>query len=96
MGGYASEDEKRPEMRKEFVKLKYIKARQVQSLLESYVSEYGRIRIQNELNIVTIQDIPEIVDKMLSFLKKIDVKPVDILFTVDLILGSTALEEGKK
>lgn len=93
---YASEDEKKPEMRKEFVKLKYIQARQAHSLLLSYVTKYGRISIQNELNIVTIQDIPEIVDKMLSFLQKIDVKPVDILFTVDLILGSAALEEGKK
>ena len=76
-----------PELKTEFVKLKYIKARQVQSLLTGYQSGLGRIRIQDELNIITVQDIPEIVEKMLALLKKIDVKPVDILFTVDLILG---------
>ena len=78
---------KKPELKTEFVKLKYIKARQVQSLLTGYQSMYGRIRIQDELNIITIQDTPEIVGMVLALLKKIDVKPVDILFTVDLILG---------
>lgn len=87
----------RPELRKELVKLKYVRARQVYELLMGYQSEYGRIRINDELNIVTIQDTPEIVDKMLSVVNEIDVKPVDILFTVDLIVGSfeEELEEVK-
>ena len=89
----SSEQGKKPEMKKEFVKLKYIKARQVHRLLLGYQSEHGRIRIEDELNIVTIQDVPEIIEKMISLIKKIDVKPVDILFTVDLILGSMSLEE---
>jgi len=85
---YASAGQaKKPELKTEFVKLKYIKARQVLSLLTGYQSEYGRIRTQDELNIITIQDTPEIVEMVLALLKKIDVKPVDILFTVDLILG---------
>ena len=85
----ASEDQlKNPELRKELVKLKYIKARQVHQLLTGYQSEYGRIRIEDGLNIVTIQDTPEIVERMLSVIKTIDVKPVDILFTVELIVGS--------
>jgi len=85
---YASAGQaKKPELKTEFVKLKYIKARQVQSLLTGYQSMYGRIRTQDELNIITIQDTPEIVEMVLALLKKIDVKPVDILFTVDLILG---------
>ena len=86
---YASAGQaKKPELKKEFVKLKYIKARQAYDLLLNYQSlGFGRIRIQSELNIITVQDTPEIVEKMLALLKKIDVKPVDILFTVDLILG---------
>lgn len=89
--------EPKPELRKELVKLKYIRARQVHELLLGYQSEYGRIRINDELNIVTIQDTPEIVDKMLSVVNEIDVKPVDILFTVELIVGSfeEELEEVK-
>jgi len=86
---YASSGQaKKPELKKEFVKLKYIKARQAYELLQNYQSlGFGRIGIQSELNIITVQDTPEIVEKMLALLKKIDVKPVDILFTVDLILG---------
>ncbi|UCE21658.1 MAG: hypothetical protein JSV46_05440 [Candidatus Aminicenantes bacterium] len=86
---FASESQApRPELKKELVKLKYVRARQVFELLMGYQSEYGRIRINDELNVVTIQDTPEIVDKMLSVLNEIDVKPVDILFTVELIVGS--------
>jgi hypothetical protein len=98
MAAFASESQApRPELRKELVKLKYVRARQIYELLMGYQSEYGRIRINDELNIVTIQDTPEIVDKMLSVVKEIDVKPVDILFTVDLIVGSfeEELEEVK-
>ncbi|MGD8534753.1 MAG: hypothetical protein PVF66_02810 [Candidatus Aminicenantes bacterium] len=87
----------KPELKKELVKLKYVRARQIYELLMGYQSEYGRIRINDELNVVTIQDTPEIVDKMLSVVNEIDVKPVDILFTVELIVGSfeEELEEVK-
>lgn len=89
MTAFASESQApKPELKKELVKLKYVRARQVFELLMGYQSEYGRIRINDELNVVTIQDTPEIVDKMLSVLNEIDVKPVDILFTVELIVGS--------
>lgn len=90
---HASDEEKKPELRKEFVKLKYIKPNQVRRLLVTYESPYGRITANDELNILTIQDIPEIVEKMLLLIKEIDVKPVDLLFTVDLILGSMGPEE---
>ncbi len=82
------EQQPRPELRRELVKLKYVRAKQVHQLLQGYQSEYGQIRTEDQLNIVTLRDIPEIVEKMLSVLKEIDVKPVDILFTVDLIVGS--------
>jgi len=82
------EQQPRPELKRELVKLKYVRAMQVHQLLQGYQSEYGQLRTEDQLNIVTIRDIPEIVEKMLSVIKEIDVKPVDILFTVDLILGS--------
>jgi len=90
---FASEQAKAPELRKELVKLKYVRARDVREILYGYLSQYGRLTSNDELNIVSIQDIPEIVDKVLSVIKEIDIKPVDLLFTVDLILGSTGLEE---
>jgi hypothetical protein len=96
IGAFGSQDQvPRPELRKELVKLKYIRARQVHQLLVGYQSEYGRIRIEDELNIITLQDTPEIVEKMLSVIQEIDVKPVDILFTVDLIVGAFK-EEGEE
>ena len=99
MTAFALEEQvPQPELRKELVKLKYVRARQIFELLQGYQSGYGRIRINDELNIVTIQDTNEIVEKMLSVDKEIDVKPVDILFTVELIVGSfeEELEEVKR
>ena len=95
ISAFGSQDQvPRPELRKELVKLKYIRARQVHQLLVGYQSEYGRLRVEDELNIITIQETPEIVDKMLSVIQEIDVKPVDILFTVELIVG--AFKEEKE
>ena len=83
---------KTPEMRKEMVRVKYIRAHQANKLLISYSSRYGRITFDDTLGILTIQDTPEIVEKMLSVLKEIDVKPFDLEFTVDLFVVS--INEG--
>lgn len=91
---YALEDERKPELKKEFVKLKYVEAEEVHKVLRSFQSPYGRITSNDDLNVITIQDIPEIVDKMLLLIKEIDVKPVDLLITVDLILGSMGMERS--
>ena len=90
---HALGQKKEPELKKEFVKLKYAKAEEVRSVLHSFQSAYGRITSNNDLNVITIQDIPEIVDKMLLLIREIDIKPVDILITVDLILGSMGSDE---
>lgn len=88
----AQEFVKTPETKKEMVKVKYIKAHQAHQLLKAYSSPYGRITFDSSLGIITIKDIPEIVDKMLSVLKEIDVRPVDLEFMVDLFLVS--ISEG--
>jgi hypothetical protein len=90
---YALEEQRKPEIKKEFVKLKYVEADEVHKVLRSFQSPYGRITSNDDLNIITIQDTPEIVDKMLSIIKDIDVKPVDLLITMELILGSMDLVE---
>lgn len=88
---HALGQKKKPELKKEFVKLKYVEADEVHKVLSSFRSPYGRITSNDDLNVITIQDTPEIVDKMLSLIKDIDVKPVDILISVDLILGSMGI-----
>jgi len=91
---YALQEQRKPELKKEFVKLKYVEADEVHKVLRSFQSPYGRITSNDDLNVITIQDTPEIVDKMLLLIKDIDVKPVDLLITVDLILGSMGIEQS--
>lgn len=91
---YALQEQRKPELKKEFVKLKYVEADEVHKVLSSFQSVYGRITSNDDLSVITIQDTPEIVDKMLLLIKDIDVKPVDLLITVDLILGSMGIEQS--
>lgn len=89
---YASSELYFPETRKAIVEVKYISASRVHDILIHYRSRDGRIQVLHERNTLIIEDVPEIVEKLLSIIKEIDVKPLDLQFTVDLILGSLALE----
>ena len=84
----ASQDTVKHKTRKEIVKVNYIDARSAYSILMPYMSRNGKLQLVRESNMLIIEDIPEIVEKILSILKEIDVKPLDLQFTVDLILGS--------
>jgi hypothetical protein len=80
-------------MRQEIVKLKYIKNNQILSVLYTFLSREGRINPNPESGLITINDYPENVDKILSVIREFDVKPVDLQFTIQLVLGSVAGEE---
>lgn len=82
--------EAKPPLRKELVKLKYLRAEDVVRLLQTYQSPHGKLAWSPSL--ITISDSPEFVEKMLAVLKEIDVKPVDLVFTVQLILGTESAE----
>lgn len=84
----ASQDTLKQKTRKEIVKVNYIDARSAYSILMPYMSRNGKLQLVRESNMLIIEDIPEIAEKILSILKEIDVKPLDLQFTVDLILGS--------
>jgi hypothetical protein len=84
----ASQDTVNQKTRKEIVKVNYIDARSAYSILMPYMSRAGKLQLVRESNMLIIEDIPEIVEKILSILKEIDTKPLDLRFTVDLILGS--------
>lgn len=78
-------------LRKEIVKLKYVRADQISNLLYNYTSQLGHISLQNSLPFVlAISDTPENVEKILAAIREIDVKPADVLYTVQLVLGSEA------
>jgi len=75
--------------RKEIVKLKYVRAQDIQNFLVTYVSPMGRIQVNPNLpNIMTVSDAPENVEKILAAIRELDVKPADVLYTIQLVLGS--------
>jgi len=83
------------QLRKEVVKVNYIDAGEAVGILSAYKSHRGRIQMQRNRNILIIEDTPEFIDKLLSILKEIDVKPMDLMFTVDVIMGSMEEEGGE-
>ncbi|MFO7979199.1 MAG: hypothetical protein R6V00_00015 [Candidatus Aminicenantes bacterium] len=82
------QDEKTPELKREIIKVNYLEVQNVYGIVLPYKSRYGRIQLLRDRNMLIIEDQPEFVKKILSILKEIDVKPIDIQFTVDLILAS--------
>lgn len=78
-------------LRKEIVKLKYVRAQDIQNLLEAYISRDGRIQYNSNMpSVLSVSDTPENVEKILAAIREIDVKPADVLYTVQLVLGSEA------
>jgi type II secretory pathway component GspD/PulD (secretin) len=89
---YSSSGLDQSESKKAIVQVKYISANRVYEILRYYMSRNGRIQVLHERNTLIIEDVPEIVEKVLSIIKEIDMKPLDLQFTVDLILGSLVSE----
>jgi hypothetical protein len=84
----ATQETKQP-MKQELVKLNYVRSADINVLLFPYMSREGRINFSpNQNNFLSLSDYPENVDKMLAVIKEIDVKPPDVLFTVQLVLAS--------
>ncbi len=94
--GFQRTSGERGETKTEIVTIKYIDVKWAEDLLKPYTSRRGMIRRLHDGNKLVIEDTPENVEKILGILKEIDVKPLDLQFNVDLILGSTASqsEEG--
>jgi len=78
----------RGETKTEIVTIKYIDVKWAEDLLRSYSSRRGMIKRLHEGNKLVIEDTPENVEKILSILKEIDIKPVDLQFRVNLLLAS--------
>ena len=84
------EKPKAPDLKQEMVRLKYARPQEVQNLLRPYQNPYGQISWNPGNNLLVISDTPETLSRILAVIKEIDVKPVDLLFTVQLVLGSEA------
>lgn len=83
-----------PQLRTEIVKLNYLDAGTADLILRSYLSREGHVsRSPDKADLIVISDHPEIVEKILAVIKEIDIKPVDLLFTIRLVLGSETADE---
>jgi hypothetical protein len=90
-GPQQAQKEEAKNLRKELVRLKYVRADQIVNFLRSYTSRDGYVTTQNSLPFVlTIADTPENLEKVLAVVRELDVKPADVLYTVQLVLGSEA------
>ena len=89
-------ESKPPALRKEVVRLSFVDADSAMRLLMSFRGPGGSINFAkdaNRNNMIVINDSPENVEKMLSLLKDIDVKPADLQFTLQLIQAGDAAED---
>ena len=87
--------ENKPKMRQEIVKLKYIDKEDILNVLYTFLSRDGRISPSPRSGLLTISDYPENVEKVLAVIRELDVKPVDIQFTIQLVLASAEDDPGK-
>jgi len=85
--------ETKPKMRQEIVKLKHIEKNAILNVLYAFASRDGKIIPSPESSLITISDYPENVEKILEVIRELDVKPADIQFSIQLVLGSAAGEE---
>jgi len=85
---FGAGQEAKPEMKKELVKLNYVRPNDIMMLLHSYLSPQGRINMSSEENMLTISDAPDNIARILGAIKEIDVKPADVQFSVQLVLAS--------
>ncbi len=85
---FAAVQETKPPFKHELVKLNYVHPGEISMLLRPYVSRDGRLEFSESQKFISITDTPENVDKILAAIKEIDVKPPDVLFTIQLVLAS--------
>lgn len=84
-----------PEMRQEIVPLKYIDAADMLLMLEHDRGPNGSISVTRDSSrntVLLIRDAPANIDRMLALIKKMDVRPAEVIFTIDLISGTSAVE----
>jgi len=87
--------ETRP-LRKELVQLKYVSGADIMQLIYSFFdpgSRLERVDMSTDKKTLTIRAHPENMERVLQVIKELDVKPADLLFTVQLVMGSETEEK---
>jgi len=81
-------------LRKELIRLNYVLATDIQSLIYTFLDgRYERVNWSADKKTLTISAYPENVEKVLQVIKELDIKPADLVFTVQLVMGSETEEK---
>jgi hypothetical protein len=75
-------------MRSEVLHLKYYSGNRMMGLVQNYLSRDGRVSPGPDEKILIVKDFPENIARIRQAVAEVDVKPADLLFTVQLVLGS--------
>lgn len=78
----------------ELIHLKYHNGSRMMALINTYLSREGRLSPGPDEKILVIRDYPENIARVRQAMAEVDVKPADLLFTVQLVLGSDEPEKG--
>lgn len=89
---FGAGQEAKPPMKQALIALNYVHPVEVARLISPYTSPQARTSWSDEQKILTISDFPENIEKVLSVIREIDIKPADVMITVQLILAS---EDGE-
>jgi hypothetical protein len=84
----------KPPLRTEIIHLKYYHGLNMNGLIRTYLSREGNISSGPDAKILVVSDYPENIEKILQAIRQVDVKPADLQFTVQLILGSDTEEKS--
>ena len=85
---YSKSDEKKETLQTVLKRLSYLDVLSAYGIIKSYSGPRGTVKPVRENNSLIIRDTPEKVAELVKILEAIDIKPVDLQFTIDLILGS--------
>lgn len=79
-----------PVIKKELVKLKFVTGNDIIPLIQPFLVDlrHERINMDSSKKILTLSATPENIELMKQVIREVDVKPADLLYTVQLILGS--------
>lgn len=80
-----------PAVKKELVRLKFVSGTDILALIQSLMDlRYERVSMDQSRKILTVTATAETFEKIKQVVREVDVKPADLLFTVQLVLGAEA------
>lgn len=84
-----------PAVKKELVRLRFVQGTDVITLIQSLLDiRYERVNVDSSKKILTLMATPENIEMVKQVIREVDVKPADILFTIQLVLGSETEAAG--